>query len=291
MDASELLSTALIAEDLDRWLREDGLDAGDVTSEVIVEADNEGTFRLVAREPMVVCGLEPLGRGLAALECDVALAASVDEGDQVESETTLGTLTGERRTALALERSILNILGRTCGVATLTHRYVAAVRDTRAVITDTRKTIPGLRRWDKYAVTCGGGTSHRMGLHDAALFKDNHLASLQGAQMAEQLAGAIARARADRSLAFVQVEVDTQDQLAVVLGVPGVDIILLDNMPPDVLKEAVATRDAVAPNVQLEASGGITLASVRAVAESGVDRIAIGALTRDATILDIGLDA
>ena len=291
MDASELLSTALIAEDLDRWLREDGLDAGDVTSEVIVEADNEGTFRLVAREPMVVCGLEPLGRGLAALECDVALAASVDEGDQVESETTLGTLTGERRTALALERSILNILGRTCGVATLTHRYVAAVTDTRAVITDTRKTIPGLRRWDKYAVTCGGGTSHRMGLHDAALFKDNHLASLQGAQMAEQLAGAIARARADRSLAFVQVEVDTQDQLAVVLGVPGVDIILLDNMPPDVLKEAVATRDAVAPNVQLEASGGITLASVRAVAESGVDRIAIGALTRDATILDIGLDA
>jgi len=291
MDASELLSTALIAEDLDRWLREDGLDAGDVTSEVIVEADNEGTFRLVAREPMVVCGLEPLGRGLAALESDVALAASVDEGDQVESETTLGTLTGERRTALALERSILNILGRTCGVATLTHRYVAAVTDTRAVITDTRKTIPGLRRWDKYAVTCGGGTSHRMGLHDAALFKDNHLASLQGAQMAEQLAGAIARARADRSLAFVQVEVDTQDQLAVVLGVPGVDIILLDNMPPDVLKEAVATRDAVAPNVQLEASGGITLASVRAVAESGVDRIAIGALTRDATILDIGLDA
>ena len=291
MDASELLSTALIAEDLDRWLREDGLDAGDVTSEVIVEADNEGTFRLVAREPMVVCGLEPLGRGLAALESDVALAASVDEGDQVESETTLGTLTGERRTALALERSILNILGRTCGVATLTHRYVAAVTDTRAVITDTRKTIPGLRRWDKYAVTCGGGTSHRMGLHDAALFKDNHLASLQGAQMAEQLAGAIARARADRSLAFVQVEVDTQDQLAVVLGVPGVDIILLDNMPPVVLKEAVATRDAVAPNVQLEASGGITLASVRAVAESGVDRIAIGALTRDATILDIGLDA
>ncbi|MCH2140415.1 MAG: carboxylating nicotinate-nucleotide diphosphorylase [Phycisphaerales bacterium] len=291
MDASELLSTALIVEDLDRWLREDGLDAGDVTSEVIVEADNEGTFRLVAREPMVVCGLEPLGRGLAALECDVALAASVDEGDQVESGTTLGTLTGERRTALALERSILNILGRTCGVATLTHRYVAAVTDTRAVITDTRKTIPGLRRWDKYAVTCGGGMSHRMGLHDAALFKDNHLASLQGAQMAEQLAGAIARARADRSLAFVQVEVDTQDQLAVVLGVPGVDIILLDNMPPDVLKEAVATRDAVAPNVQLEASGGITLASVRAVAESGVDRIAIGALTRDATILDIGLDA
>ena len=130
-----------------------------------------------------------------------------------------------------------------------------------------------------------------MGLHDAALFKDNHLASLQGAQMAEQLAGAIVRARADRSLAFVQVEVDTQDQLAVVLGVPGVDIILLDNMPPDVLKETVATRDAVAPNVQLDASGGITLASVRAVAESGVDRIAIGALTRDATILDIGLDA
>lgn len=291
MDASELLPTVVIAEDLDQWLREDGLDAGDVTSEVIVEADHEATFRLVAREPMVVCGLEPLCRGLAALECDAALAASVDEGDQVESETMLGTLTGDRRTALALERSILNILGRTCGVATLTHRYVAAVTGTRAVITDTRKTIPGLRRWDKYAVTCGGGTSHRMGLHDAALFKDNHLASLQGVQMAEQLAGAIARARADRSLAFVQVEVDTQDQLTVVLGVPGVDIILLDNMPPDVLKEAVATRDAVAPDVQLEASGGITLESVLAVAESGVDRIAIGALTRDATILDIGLDA
>ena len=151
--------------------------------------------------------------------------------------------------------------------------------------------MPGLRLWDKYAVLRGGGISHRTGLHDAALFKDNHFAGMSPVEMAAALSRAIAAARSDRSLAFVEVEVDTLEQLDAVLPLPGLDIILLDNMSPEVMQEAVMRRDDVAPAVKLEASGGITLDTVRAAAESGVDRIAVGAITRDATILDIGLDA
>ncbi len=291
MNAPELLPTSVIAEDLDQWLREDGLDEGDITSEALLADEGGALLQLVARSSMTVCGLEPLSRGLTALQCDVTLVAALEEGALVKAGGTLGTLTGDRRTAVALERTILNILGRACGVATCTRRFVDAVAGTQAVITDTRKTMPGLRLWDKYAVVCGGGTSHRMGLHDAALFKDNHFADLPAVAMAAPLADAIEKARADRSLSFVEVEVDTLEQLEAVLTVKGVDIVLLDNMLPDILREAVAKRDVVAPNIQLEASGGITLATVRAVAECGVDRIAIGALTRDATMLDIGLDA
>ncbi|MDP6478560.1 MAG: carboxylating nicotinate-nucleotide diphosphorylase [Phycisphaerales bacterium] len=291
MDAVELLPTCVIADDLDQWLREDGLDEGDVTSEVLPEGDAAASYRLVARTPMIVCGLEPVSRGLAALQSDVSLAPAVDEGMRVGPAAVLGTLAGDRRTALALERTILNILGRTCGVASLTRRYVDAVAGTRAVITDTRKTMPGLRAWDKYAVVIGGGASHRIGLDDAALFKDNHFAGMPLDAMASTLADAIVRARADRDLAFVEVEVDTLEQFDLVLKVPGVDIVLLDNMPPDMMREAVRIRDDRAAGVLLEASGGITLDTVRAVAESGVDRIALGGLTRDATMLDIGLDA
>ncbi len=291
MNASEFLPTGVIADDLDRWLCEDGLDEGDITSEAIHADDCWVDFRLVARSHMTVSGLEPLSRGLAAFDVDASLVADVAEGEHVESGATLATLAGDRRTVLALERTLLNVLGRVCGVATCTRKFVAAVSGTGAVITDTRKTMPGLRAWDKYAVVCGGGTSHRMGLHDAALFKDNHFAGRSPSEMAADLACAITRAKADRALSFIEVEVDTLEQLDAVLGVSGVDIVLLDNMQPAVLREAVARRNAVAPDVQLEASGGITLETVREVAECGTDRIAVGALTRDATMLDIGLDA
>ncbi len=291
MAAADFLSTTHILDDLDRWMSEDGLGEGDITSIAIIDGDEQATLRCVAREPMTTCGLEPLSRGLAALGCGAALAPSVEEGAAVPAGETLAVVSGGRREVLALERTILNLLGRLAGVATCTRRYVDAIEDTGAVITDTRKTMPGLRHWDKYAVVCGGGTSHRMGLHDAALFKDNHFAGLSPEAMQTRLADAIARARADRDVAFVEVEVDTLEQLDVILSVQGVDIVLLDNMPPEVLQEAVARRDALAPSVALEASGGITLRSVRSIAECGVDRIAIGALTRDATMLDIGLDA
>jgi len=291
MAATDLLPTTHILDDLDRWMSEDGLGEGDVTSMAIIDGDEQATLRCVAREPMTACGLEPLSRGLAAVGCGAALTPSVEEGAAMPAGGTLAVVSGGRREVLAIERTILNLLGRLAGVATCTRRYVDAIEGTGAVITDTRKTMPGLRHWDKYAVVCGGGTSHRIGLHDAALFKDNHFAGLCPEAMQMQLAEAIARARADRDLAFVEVEVDTLEQLDVVLGVQGVDIVLLDNMPPEVLREAVARRRAVAPRVLLEASGGITLDAVRAVAECGVDRIAVGALTRDATMLDIGLDA
>jgi nicotinate-nucleotide pyrophosphorylase (carboxylating) len=291
MAAADLLPTHVIVDDLDRWVIEDGLEDGDVTSEALIDVDAPAEAPLVAREPMVVCGLEPLSRGLGTRSYDLALTPSLDEGDRAGPGDVLATLSGDRRTMLALERTVLNVLGRTCGVASLTRQYVDAVTQTRAVITDTRKTMPGFRRWDKYAVVCGGGTSHRMGLHDAVLFKDNHFADLPGGDMAGALAAAIARARANRDLSFVEVEVDTLEQLDVVLGVPGVDIVLLDNMPPDVLSAAAARRSDAAPAVLLEASGGITLETVREVAETGVDRIAIGSLTRGAVMLDIGLDA
>ncbi len=291
MAAADLLPTPLVADDLDRWLSEDGLEQGDITSLSITGDDEMVSWRCVAREPMTVAGLEPLARGLKPLVRAVGLRPCVRDGAMVEAGTTLAGFEGVRSGVLGLERTILNVLGRLCGVATCTRRYVDAIAGTAAVITDTRKTMPGLRHWDKYAVVCGGGTSHRMGLHDAALFKDNHFAGQTPGAMAESLRAAIAFARADRDLAFVEVEVDTLEQLDAVLGVDGVDIVLLDNMPPDALRDAAARRDAEAPGVQLEASGGITLGSVRAVAECGVDRIAVGALTRDATMLDIGLDA
>jgi len=291
MNAAILLPTHVIVDDLGRWVREDGLDEGDITTEVLVEVGEHASMRFVAREDLVVCGLEPVVRGLEVLGCGLALQPTMCDGDTASVGEALGTLSGDRRAILGLERTILNLLGRLCGVATCTRRFVDAIAGTDAVITDTRKTMPGLRLWDKYAVLCGGGMSHRMGLHDAALFKDNHFAGMSPADVAKALPTAIEQARTDRDLAFVEVEIDTLEQLDAVLPLPGVDIILLDNMPPEVMREAVARRDDVAPAIKLEASGGITLNTVRAAAESGVDRIAVGAMTRDATILDIGLDA
>ncbi len=291
MDAAQLLPTELILNDFDRWFVEDGLDEGDITSEVLFGVSEQVDMRLVAREPMIVCGLEPVARGVEGMNLGVSVRASVDDGQQVSSGEVLAEVSGNRRPILASERALLNLLGRLAGVATCTRQYVEAVAGTGAVITDTRKTMPGLRVWDKYAVLCGGGTSHRMGLDDAALFKDNHFAGLPPEDFVRVLSDAVARARADRDLSFVEVEVDTLEQFDLVLKVPGVDIVLLDNMPPDMMQEAVRIRNDRAAGVLLEASGGITLKTVRAAAESGVDRIAIGALTRDATMLDIGLDA
>ncbi len=210
------------------------------------------------------------------------------DGDCVVSGDEIASVAGPMRAILAMERTALNFLQRLSGVATLTARFVAEVAGTGAVILDTRKTTPGWRALEKYAVRCGGGRNHRLGLYDAVLIKDNHLAWL--AHQGDPIVSAIASARAHAPPGtVVEVEVDSLDQLDRALECRP-DVILVDNFGPDSLAEAVRRRDALAPGVLLEASGGVTLQSVRALAETGVDRISVGALTHSAPALDVGLD-
>ncbi len=215
----------------------------------------------------------------------------------------LGRVQGRVRDILSVERLLLNFVGRLSGIATLTHSYVSAIQGTNARIYDTRKTTPGWRRLEKYAVRCGGGYNHRLGLDRAILIKDNHLAWLadqlhcsleDAAKMAIRRArecypGNPALARQDQIDMIVEIEVDSLSQLESVLC-ENPDIVLLDNMSPEELREAVSLRNRLAPYVELEASGGITLENVRAVADTGVERISVGALTHAAPWLDIGLD-
>ena len=192
---------------------------------------------------------------------------------------------------LSLERPLLNLIGRLSGIATLTRSFVERVRGTNATMVDTRKTTPGHRMTEKYAVVCGGGGSHRLGLHDAVLIKDNHIAGID--DLTSWINQASARARAVHPApSFIEVEVDNLDQLAQVLDCEdgAVDFVLLDNMPPERLREAVAARNQKRPSVRLEASGGVTLETVAEIASTGVDRISCGALTHGATSLDVGLD-
>jgi nicotinate-nucleotide pyrophosphorylase (carboxylating) len=213
------------------------------------------------------------------------------DGDAVQAGDLIATIVGPIRALFSLERVLLNFLQRLSGIATLTARYTAAVAGTRAQILDTRKTTPGWRALEKYAVRCGGGTNHRFGLFDAMLIKDNHLACLASSVgTAEPIAAAVAAAKAAVPAGgFVEIEVDTLEQLDRALAC-GPDIILVDNLGPEALAEAVRRRDARGPGVLLEASGGVTLATVRALAETGVDRISVGALTHSAPALDIALD-
>ncbi len=210
-----------------------------------------------------------------------------DEDDEAYDEN-IAILEGSVRAILVAERTILNVICHASGVATQTKKFVDKVAGTGCAICDTRKTTPGLRLLDKYAVVCGGGTSHRMGLHDAALYKDNHLSEL--GDLTKELGAAIVCVKENNELKFVEVEVDSLNQLEKVLLLP-VDIILLDNMPPELLREAVELRDASGSSPILEASGGVTLDTVREIAETGVDRISIGGLVHQAVWIDVGLDA
>jgi nicotinate-nucleotide pyrophosphorylase (carboxylating) len=216
----------------------------------------------------------------------------VRDGRAFERGAVLGTLLGSRRQILTAERTLLNFLGRLCGVATQARAYVNAVGEgVKAKVYDTRKTTPGLRALEKYAVRCGGAESHRMGLHDAVLIKDNHLAGIAPERVADVVASAAEAAR-ERQVEFVEIEADTLEQVEIFLGLETglIDFILLDNMSPDQLREAVAMRDRMNPGIQLEASGGVTLESMREIALTGVDRISSGAMTHAARWLDIGLD-
>jgi nicotinate-nucleotide pyrophosphorylase (carboxylating) len=280
---------ALIAQ----ALAEDLGQKGDITSAAIIPSHARGSARLVARSPGVLAGMSAVERLVAEFELIDNWEPHLADGGPLEAGSLIGRVHGPMRSLLAMERIALNFLQRLSGIATLTARFVAAVAGTRAAIYDTRKTTPGWRALEKYAVRCGGGHNHRFGLFDAVLIKDNHVAWLQAAGRPGELdfiAASIAAARTNTPLGTtIEIEVDSLEQLDCAL-VHGPDIILVDNLGPDVMAEAVRRRDAVAPSIQLEASGGVNLATVRALALSGVDRISVGALTHSAPALDLALD-
>ena len=271
---------------LQRCVEEDGGLHGDLTSNSAIAMDDTGSYAFHVRNHGTVAGLQPIAEAIHVFE-GIDLTVLRGDGEEVHDEQ-IAVLTGNTRSMLLAERPMLNILGHASGVATETRKFVREVAGTQCSICDTRKTTPGLRLLDKYAVTCGGGTSHRMGLHDAALYKDNHLIALTSLQ--SDLASAIAEVRKVPDLKFVEVEVDTLEQLTQVLEV-DVDIVLLDNMSNEQLEQAIAIRDAANKKVLLEASGGVDLDTVRGIAETGVDRISVGAITHQANWLDVGLDS
>jgi nicotinate-nucleotide pyrophosphorylase (carboxylating) len=265
---------AALAEDLGR--------AGDITALACIDAEATLTATFGAREAGTIAGLDCARLAVLAMDPAAKFKARVGDGDAVAAGAVLAKVTGNARALLSAERTALNLLGRLSGVATLTAQYVAAVDGTKARITDTRKTTPGLRALEKYAVRCGGALNHRFGLDDAILIKDNHVAACGG------VGEAIRRARAFAGhLVKVECEVDSLKQLAEALDA-GPDVVMLDNFSLKNLRVAVGMA---AGRVVLEASGGVKLDTVRDIAETGVDVISVGALTHSASVLDIGLDA
>lgn len=270
----------------------------DVTSRLLIPAEATGRAVFVQKQAGVACGL-PLLPMIARLydprlRIEPAPGSSLEAAEgswSAQERRPLAIVSGPLRSLLSAERVMLNFVQRLCGVATQTHQFVEAVRGTAARIYDTRKTTPGFRLLEKYAVRCGGGENHRIGLYDGLLVKDNHIAAIPLANLAGYLAGVVDTSRREAPKRFIQIEVDTLDQLAEVLKVPRIDSVLLDNMSPQTMRQAVAMRDAAtAGKPALEASGGVNLKSVRAIAEAGVERISVGALTHSAVALDIGLD-
>jgi nicotinate-nucleotide pyrophosphorylase (carboxylating) len=274
--------------------RDEDLGSGDVTSAILpAEVHARAYFR--SRQPAVVCGVALMETVAVSYDGQIRTKPLVAEGERVEAGAILAEWTGPAKSIMAAERVGLNFLQRLSGVATTTREFVDAVRGTRAEIYDTRKTTPGWRDLEKYAVRAGGGRNHRKGLYDAVLIKDNHLAVLAKAEGQDPISAAARELERLRPYladhAFIELEVDTLDQFMMALTL-AVDIILLDNMTLEQLRLAVAMREqaGLVGRVGLEASGGVTLANVRAVAETGVERIAVGALTHSAGSVDIALD-
>ena len=258
---------------------------GDATSEAFIPEGATATAQLVAREAGVLSGGEVFSRTMLAADALITTAVLLDDGERFAPGVVLATVSGPARGVLLGERVALNLVQRMSGIAPVTARYVEAVEGTRARIVDTRKTTPGLRALERHAVRSGGGGNHRFSLSDAILAKDNHLAVLTASGVS--LTDAIIRARARIShTTHLEVEVDRLDQIEPVLA-GGVDTIMLDNFSLDELREGIAI---VAGRALVEASGGVNLETVRAIAETGVDIISVGALTHSARALDLGLD-
>jgi nicotinate-nucleotide pyrophosphorylase (carboxylating) len=258
---------------------EEDLGAGDATTEATIDADATCSAQILLKEPGVVSGLPVAEAVFLSVDCDVAFEVLVDDGEAVDPGP-IASVSGSARAVLAAERTALNLLGRMCGIATLTRRFVDAVADTGATILDTRKTTPGLRVLEKYAVRCGGGTNHRLALDDAILIKDNHL------RLAGGIDQAVAAARGSHPDLPLEVEAETVNDVHEALAADA-DAILLDNMRPAEIAEAVAL---VGGRARLEASGGVTLENVRELAATGVDSISVGALTHSARALDVSLE-
>jgi nicotinate-nucleotide pyrophosphorylase (carboxylating) len=276
------LSPLAIDEAVTRALDEDLGRAGDVTSTATIPAGTKGKAIVVARAAGTIAGLPLVEATLRKLSHDIDIAPHARDGAQAAAKAALMTVSGDARVILAAERTALNFLGNLSGVATATADFARRIAHTKARITCTRKTTPGLRALQKYAVRCGGGFNHRFGLDDAILIKDNHIAVAGGIRAVLERAKAVAG-----HLVKIEVEVDTLDQLREVLGVGLADVVLLDNFDMPMLKEAVAT---VKGRVLLEASGGITLATCKEIAETGVDYLSSGAITHSSPNLDVALD-
>jgi nicotinate-nucleotide pyrophosphorylase (carboxylating) len=279
--------------------RREDLGSGDVTSELLVPADLMGVATLVQKSPGVVCGL-PIIEHICRV-FDERIRVEMIPGFHLEliegrfsdqKLTPVLRLRGPMRTLLSAERTILNFVQRLSGIATQTQRFVRRVEGTSASVYDTRKTLPGYRTLEKYAVACGGGNNHRMGLHDMVLVKDNHMALLPTREWAGVLAQKIATHKSRRPETKVEVEVTTLSQFEQVLRIEGVDLILLDNMDCPTMVSAVHLRNGsgLRRSIELEASGGVTLETIRPIAQTGVERISVGAITHSAQALDLSLE-
>ncbi len=283
-----------------------GAKPGDVTSQCSIPPDRWADGLIVAREPGVLSGIVVLPQVMSMLAADGQLSFRAQDGDRVRAGQTVAMLTAPMYQVLRAERLMLNLLGRMSGIATRTAEFVEAIRGTEALVLDTRKTTPGWRALEKYAVRCGGGHLHRVGLFDAVLFKDNHIFGVTPKELPAWVTAASDKARraaaaAGETLRFVEVEVTSLEQLEWLFragvcspGTPGgVDIVLLDNMAPDLLAKAVEMRAQVGgeqARVRFEASGGVRLDTIRDIAESGVERISVGGLTHHAVSLDFSMD-
>ncbi len=270
MDDARRVIAAALAEDVG---------AGDITSATVIPADLRFKGVMQARHAMVVAGLPVAAEAFRMVVPEARFTARVADGQNVAAGTVLAEIEGPARGLLTAERTALNLLQLLSGIATLTAQYAALIQGTGCTLLDTRKTIPGLRRLSKYATLCGGGRNHRMGLYDGVLIKDNHIAVCGGI-------GAAVRAAKAAGLPNVEAECDTLEQVAEAVEA-GADIVLLDNMAPDRLRQAVAV---VAGRCRTEASGGVTLDTIRAIAETGVDFVSVGRITQSAPAVDIGLD-
>ena len=279
MKAAEDLISLALNEDLGA--------TGDVTSQAFIPAGSLSLACIVSRCDCVASGIAIAAEVFRRVDPALTVTAHAEEGERLSPGSLLLEISGPTRSILSGERTALNFLGRLCGIATLSRRYADAVKGTQVTLLDTRKTTPGWRLLEKEAVKAGGCTNHRMGLHDAVLVKDNHLASLGDLSL---LPPVITGLRTAHPGLPIEIEADTLAQVKTLLGMQGIDVILLDNMTNAQMTEAVALRNKLAPAVLLEASGGVTLASIPGIAATGVDRISVGALTHSATNADLSLE-
>ncbi|MEL7499810.1 MAG: carboxylating nicotinate-nucleotide diphosphorylase [Planctomycetota bacterium] len=296
-DALKLIEMALV-EDIGSADLAQGIDC---TTDAVVPESANAKAAFVSRETGVVCGVEVTKLALSNFSPKIELLVEIDDGQSVEPGQTIAVMSGTAHDILTMERTCLNFMCRLSGISSLANEFARRVAGTNAVVLDTRKTTPGWRRLEKYAVACGGGVNHRMGLYDAIMLKDNHLAfyrSLvkdnedtipESIRMARQWINENAERLPNGDATILQLEVDTLAQFEIALQT-DCDIVLLDNMNCELLKQAVEMRDAAKPKLLLEASGGVNLDTITEIAQTGVDRISVGAITHSASNFDIGLD-